>query len=111
MNLSCLMFADDLVLTAENPHSLQLQLNMLYNFCDSAQLNVNMIKTKIMQFGSSNRVDYDWLIKDEKVDVVDSYNYLGTWLHCKNNLQFSVKKVAESGANAIKGLTKLEDYR
>ena len=106
MNLSCLMFADDLVLTAENPQSLQLQLNMLCNFWDSAQLNVNMIKTKIMQFGSSNRVDYDWHMKDEKVDVVDSYKYLGTWLHCKNNLQFSVKKVAESGANAIKGLIK-----
>ena len=59
-----------------------------------------------MQFGSSNRVDYDWHMKDEKVDVVDSYKYLGTWLHCKNNLQFSVKKVAESGANAIKGLIK-----
>jgi P pilus assembly chaperone PapD len=58
MNLSYLMFADDLVLTAENPQSLQLQLNVLSNFCDSAQLNVNMIKTKIMQFGSSNRVDY-----------------------------------------------------
>ena len=59
---------------------------MLCNFCDSAQLNVNMIKTKIMKFGSSNRVDYDWHINDKKVDVVDSYKYLGTWL------QFSVKK-------------------
>ena len=53
MNLSCLMFAGDLVLTAENPHSLQLQLNMLCNFCDSAQLNVNMIKTKIMQLAAA----------------------------------------------------------
>ena len=46
----CILFADDLVIFAENPKELQNMIDSLNNYHTTQQLNVNCDKTKIMVF-------------------------------------------------------------
>ena len=48
--VNCLMYADDVVLLSTSPHSLQNQLNTLHQYCNKWHLNVNIQKTKIIEF-------------------------------------------------------------
>ena len=52
---SCLLYADDLVLLASNPKSLQHNINILNNYCNDWHLRVNLKKTKIVTFSNSGR--------------------------------------------------------
>ena len=54
--LSCLMFADDLVLLSETAHGLQNSLTNLGNYCDQWGLDVNLDKTKIISSTSSEKL-------------------------------------------------------
>ena len=46
--VSCLMYADDLVLLSQSYEGLQSLLERLKSFCDTWNLKVNVDKTKIM---------------------------------------------------------------
>ena len=49
-NISCLLFADDLLILSETKEGLQHSLNNLSNYCDNWQLDINVNKTKSMIF-------------------------------------------------------------
>ena len=48
--VSCLMYADDLVLLSQSYEGLQSLLERLKSFCDTWNLKVNVDKTKIMKY-------------------------------------------------------------
>lgn len=48
--LSCLLFADDIVLLATTPDGLQRQVNILQQFCQSRYMEVNLDKTAVVIF-------------------------------------------------------------
>ena len=52
---NCLLYADDLVLFARSAKGLQRILNKLESFCEKADLNVNLDKTKVMIFNNSGK--------------------------------------------------------
>jgi hypothetical protein len=54
-NVSCLLYADDLVLISESAIGLQNSLNILSCYCDKWKLTVNLDKTKIMIFNKAGR--------------------------------------------------------
>ena len=54
--ISCLLYADDLILLSESPNGLQLCLNKLDIYCNKWNLEVNISKTKIMVFNKSGRI-------------------------------------------------------
>ena len=47
IKLSCLMYADDIVLISESAKGLQNCLNKLSNYCDIWNLSVNIDKYKV----------------------------------------------------------------
>jgi hypothetical protein len=49
-----LLFADDLALTPELEVRLQQQLDALQQFCAKREFTVNVKKTKVMVFNSTN---------------------------------------------------------
>lgn len=83
-----LMFADDLVLICDNALSLPKIIKSFELYCDSWSMEVNLSKSKIMIFSKSSRFknDFRWKFKEETIEVVKSYRYLGILL--KSNLDF-----------------------
>ena len=78
-NLSCLMFADDVVLMSESSQGLQHCLNRLASYCNKWNLTINTSKTKIIVFnrGGHKISRFRFLLCDTKIDVVQDYTYLG----------------------------------
>ena len=54
-NVSCLLYADDLVLISELAIGLQNSLNILSCYCDKWNLTGNLDKAKIMIFNKAGR--------------------------------------------------------
>ncbi len=56
MKITHLLWADDLVLLALKPESLQRMLDVLYSYCTSWGLSLNISKTAVMIFNRSERL-------------------------------------------------------
>ena len=72
-------FADDLVIFSRSAKSLQIILNKLESFCESADLSVNLDKTKIMIFNNCGKSLNNCLFRygADELENVKSYKYLG----------------------------------
>lgn len=81
--IKVLLYADDLVMLADNPFSLQLQINRLSSFCESWGLLINTQKTKIVIFEkrqSRRRAEEKWYLNNTHIEVVQEFKYLGVLL-------------------------------
>lgn len=78
LSVSCLMFADDLVMMAESQEDLQSLTNVLSDWCGENELEVNVSKTKVMVVGKANKAQVK--LGDQRVEVVKVYKYLGLML-------------------------------
>ena len=73
--LAHLLWADDLILISDNLNGIKRQLDGLKLFCSKNQMIVNAIKTKIMVFGSNDRITLSF--NENIIDQVDKYKYVG----------------------------------
>ncbi|MCU7801522.1 MAG: hypothetical protein KZQ70_15665, partial [gamma proteobacterium symbiont of Lucinoma myriamae] len=77
--ISCLMYADDIVLLSNSDTGLQILLDKLQRFCQKWNLKVNIAKTKIIIFNKAGKIlkrckfSYD----GTDVEIVNEYKYLG----------------------------------
>ena len=75
-----LMYADDLVLLAEDEKDLQKLLDELERYCKESQLEVNLKKTKIVIFEkkpSESSTQATFTFNDKTIEKIQSYRYLG----------------------------------
>ena len=79
IKLSCLMFADDLVILSESAKGLQNALDKLYEYCSKWGLTINTDKTKVLIFnkGGLPISRYKFYLNGSNIDIVQSYCYLG----------------------------------
>ena len=70
------MYADDTLLISDTKKGLQTLLMQYETYCENNRLNINIDKTKIMVIGK-NYSKPKFYIKEELVEVVNSYKYLG----------------------------------
>ena len=103
--LTLIIFADDMALTArlKDKHSLSQYydfISKLTSWFDASFLKLNVQKTKELCLEGSRARDSTWLapivIKDETVEQVETFKYLGTVLDSKlsfsKHVDFIVKK-------------------
>ena len=78
-SISLLMYADDIVLIADNENDLQLLLNCFEKWCNNWQTNCNIGKTQVVPFRPirHQRTSFAFTIFNEKLEVVSTYKYLG----------------------------------
>ena len=79
VNLDCLLYADDLVIIADCPNTLQEKLHCLTQFCDDWSLSINPQKTKIVHF-RNNRKRLDptrFTCCNSVISYAANYKYLG----------------------------------
>lgn len=75
-----LLYADDLIILAENPEMLQRLINRLVDYCKKWNLVINLDKSKIMVFrkGAGRRANNErWFLGTNEIEVVNRYKYLG----------------------------------
>ena len=79
VQLSILLYADDICLIADNEPSLQLMLDTVYNWCNKWQLLVNLEKAKIIHFRKErkNETKLNFTYGNDSVEMVKTCKYLG----------------------------------
>ena len=101
--VSILLFADDIVLIAENPNDLQVLLNILSAWCKLNGMVINGTKSNIVHFRTPSvpRSDSVFTVGGINLDVVESYKYLGLVLTEFLDYSKTAKAVAKSANRAL----------
>lgn len=73
-----LLYADDIVLLASSQSELQQLMDILADFCDQAELTINLSKTEVLVFSRSRvGIKADVFYRQTKVTQSTKYKYLG----------------------------------
>ena len=101
--IGILLYADDIVLVAENEADLQLLLDILDTWCKRKLLTVNLDKTKVVHFRnpSVKQTTKIFLLNGEEVCIVGKYQYLGLLLTEFLDYNEMAKAVAKSASRAL----------
>lgn len=85
--IKILLYADDLVIFAETPESLQLMINRIKAYCEQWNLAVNLDKSKIMVFKGNSKIarSEKWYWGSDVISIVKEYKYLGIWITPRMN--------------------------
>ena len=77
-----LLYADDIVILAENEAQLQLLLNFTDTWCKNWKMKINRDKTKVVHYRkkSTPRSNQSFFLGDCDIEIVDKYKYLGIFL-------------------------------
>ena len=101
--ISILLYADDIILLAKSEPELQSLLLALESWCKYWQVNVNISKTKIIHFRNIRKkcTKFKFVFNETELGIVDSYKYLGFYLHEKLNFDYGASKLADVGSRAL----------
>ena len=102
--VSCLMYADDLVILSETPSGLQTCLQNLHQYTEKWDLKLNTKKTKVMIFQHQGRKDVKskdtFLFGKQFIQNTDSYKYLGTIVTSTGNFKLNEVNLKKKGLRA-----------
>jgi len=102
-NVTCLLYADDVVLLARNEQDLKEMLNVVNQWCMKWNINVNGDKSEVVHFRNKSveQTRNKFCIGNIDIKKVSKYRYLGLFLH--EHLDFSVTahNVANSANRAL----------
>ncbi len=100
--LSCLMYADDIVLLSKSENGLQRAIDKLNNYCNTWDLKVNTVKTKVLVFNKGGKVCKTNIVYDNhKIESEQSYKYLGMLLTANGTLTKTRIDLSKRGQKAI----------
>lgn len=107
--LFLILYADDMVIFANNAAELQTSLDLMYEYCNRWKLIVNIDKTKVVIFRKGGRIpnDIEFLYDGKRVDVVNKFNYLGVVFSSGGS--FSIAQSTISG-QALKAIFKMNKH-
>lgn len=100
-----LMYADDLVKIAECADHLQILLDILAEFCEHHDVDVNLVKTRIVVFNKMHASAADkqvvFVYRNQEVPFADGYKYLGLFFPATYNVKQLIRHAAARGRKAI----------
>ena len=78
-HVSCLMYADDVVIISKSPPGLQNCLDASHDYCQDWELNVNLKKTKAMVFSNKLRKNnkLSFTFNNKALETVSQFTYIG----------------------------------
>ena len=79
INISSLLFADDLAIFSLSQKELQNKINILEEYCYNWGLELNIKKTKIIIFNKqgANIRKFKFYYRDKEIEIAKQYTYLG----------------------------------
>ena len=110
MDLSCLLWADDLVIFSKTAEGLQNAITKTKSFYESLGLKINTKKTKILIFNKKGvKLDksYGFFLGENKLEISDHYQYLGLKLRPSGSMTFAVQKLNTKATRAWFSISKV----
>jgi hypothetical protein len=105
VDISCLIWADDILILSNSPEGLQAKLDNLDMYCRKNKLKVNTEKTKVMTFTKSGKViKQAFYFGKEKLSNVRQYKYLGFIVTPSGEITTGLKDLR---IRALKAITKI----
>ena len=113
--ISHLAWADDVVIMSLDANSLQQQLCLIEEFCNTWGLEINTSKTKFMTFNKPNngtksahntQAPY---INNHAIEEVSSYCYLGITIHANGSFSEAVSNLRSKALGAYYALRRTVD--
>ena len=101
LKLFSLMYADDAVLFSKTKQGLQCMLDKLSIYCKTWNLKVNTNKTKVMIFERGRKTYADFYFNGKKLDLVESFKYLGLTLYKNSGWFRTQKNLSQYGLHAL----------
>lgn len=82
LNVRLLLYADDIVLLADDVKTMQNMIAKLENYCDMWDMEVNLAKSEMIVFRKGGRLskEENFMYKGQQVNIVNEYCYLGVTL-------------------------------
>ena len=103
LQLSHLLYADDLILISESQQGLRNSINKLSAYCNRWNLKINMAKTKILVFTPSGRIPKrlgTFKVGDGELEIVQSYKYLGVTIASNGSFGKGIQELVQKGRKA-----------
>ena len=104
LKLFLILYADDQVVVATSPESLQSILTDIETYCRLWGLKINIEKTKAMIFEKGRHSQYDFYIYNTAIEVVVSFKYIGITLFKNGNWYRSQKCIAKHASFGLHNL-------
>ena len=104
LKLFLILYADDQVVFATSPDTLQSLLNDIETYCNICGLKINTSKTKAMVFEKGRHTYYDFFIYGNAIELVDSFKYLGITFFKNGNWHRTQKIIAKHASFALHNL-------
>jgi Reverse transcriptase (RNA-dependent DNA polymerase) len=96
-----LLFADDVALIGTTPAAQQRSHDVLARFCKDWDLQVNLLKTKVVVFNPKpSDARLSWTLGSAPVTTADQYAYLGILMHARKGIRLAPAALADSGRRA-----------
>ena len=105
--LFMILYADDAVVFAKSKETLQSLLHDIELYCGIWGLKVNTKKTKVMIFERGRHTSCDLFLNNTKLEVVDSFKYLGVHFFKNGNWFRTQKRLAQHASYALHNLFSL----
>ena len=111
--ISCLAYADDIVIMSDNEQDLQAMLNTLHNWCGRWQLIINADKSNVVHFRRKTMPQSKFSFKmgdTAELKYTSVYKYLGVVLDEHFTCKDMVEVLANSAGRALGGvISKLKE--
>lgn len=103
INIRLLMYADDIVIIADDPQVLQGMINNLASYCNMWGMEVNQSKSEVMVFRNGGRLAASerWFYNAEELRITNEYKYLGITLTPKVSFTKHLKNKNEAAKTCI----------
>ena len=107
--ITCLGFADDIVLVSESPENLQILINKCETWAKENGMEFNTKKCKVMVFNGPS-FGHHFTMYDEELSIVDFYKYLGFVISSKNQTNLYISHFKNALEKAEKRLHCISHY-
>ena len=88
----------------QDPKTLQSILNDIENYCISCGLKLNTNKTQIIIFERGRPTQYDFYLYNKRIEIVESFEYLGIQLYKNGNWNRTQKHIAQHALFSLQNL-------
>ena len=103
INISCLLYADDIVIISLSEEDLQKCLDELNIFCKEWKLTISMKKTKCITFQKQNKVNKrsSFFIDGKVVENVSEFTCLGVNIKSNGSFKSTLRNLSCKASSAI----------